>query len=113
MKKTNTINPKEYDDGMLPEYDFKGQEGARGKYYRGRQKGYIVRIRHEDGTVTVRHVGPAITLDPDVAAYFPDSESVNTVLRTLIALIPNKQIGEKKEKYKTVKRTARKKTVGK
>ena len=39
MKKANNI-PKDYDDGMLPEYDFKGKKGVRGKYYLGRQKGH-------------------------------------------------------------------------
>lgn len=32
----------------------------------------------------------AITLDPDVREYFPDSESVNRALRGLIALIPSR-----------------------
>ena len=108
MKKANIINPEEYDDGMLPEYDFKGKKGVRGKYYRSLQKGYIVRIHNEDGTTTVQHYGPIITLEPDVAKYFPDSESVNNALRTLIALVPNKQIGEKKATYKASKKPAKK-----
>jgi len=29
-------------------------------------------------------------LDPDVLAYFPDSETVNRTLRSLIELIPQK-----------------------
>jgi len=29
-------------------------------------------------------------LEPDVQRYFPDSESVNKALRTLITLIPDK-----------------------
>lgn len=91
---------KDYDDGMLPEYDFTGKKGVRGKYFRGLQKGYSVQINNEDGTTTVKHYGPTITLDGDVATYFPDSESVNKALRSLIALIPNQQIGEKKAKYK-------------
>jgi len=108
MKKANNITPKDYDDGMLPEYDFTGKKGVRGKYYRSRQKGYTVRIHNEDGTVTVQHFGPTITLEADVAAYFPDSESVNNALRTLIALVPNKQIGEKKATYKASKKPAKK-----
>jgi hypothetical protein len=32
-----------------------------------------------------------ITLDPDVQAYFPDSDTVNRALRSLIALIPQKK----------------------
>ena len=95
---------KQIDDGMLPEYDFTGKKGVRGKYYRSRQKGYTVRIHNEDGTITVQHYGPTITLEPDVAKYFPDSESVNNALR----LVPNKQIGEKKATYKVSKKPAKK-----
>jgi len=32
-----------------------------------------------------------VILEPDVRSYFPDSESVNRVLRTLIKLIPTKK----------------------
>lgn len=108
MKKANNITPKDYDDGMLPEYDFTGKKGVRGKYYRGLQNGYTVHIHNEDGTTTVQHFGPAIRLDIDVAVYFPDSESVNNALRTLIALVPNKQIGEKKATYKASKKPTKK-----
>jgi hypothetical protein len=111
MKKTTNINPKDYDDGMLPEYDFTGKKGVRGKYYRGMQKGYEVHIRHEDGTTTIQRFGPTITLDADVADYFPDAESVNAALRALIALAPSKPIGEEKPSKvckKPVKKTASK-----
>jgi hypothetical protein len=37
-------------------------------------------------------------LDPDVQQYFPDSEAVNKALRSLIALIPQKQSKVKKRK---------------
>jgi hypothetical protein len=107
MKKANNINLKDHDDGMLPEYDFSGKKGVRGKYYRNLQKGYIVRIHNDDGTVTVQRFGPMIRLEPDVAEYFPDSESVNNALRTLIALVPEKKIGEKKAKYKVSKKTTK------
>ena len=110
MKKVNNNLPKDYDDGMLPEYDFSGKKGVRGKYYLGRQKGYTVRIHNEDGTITVQNFGPTITLETDVAAYFPDSESVNNALRTLIALVPNKQVGEKQAKYKVNKKSIKKTT---
>jgi hypothetical protein len=108
MKKINNIAPEDYDDGMLPEYDFTGKKGVRGKYYQGLQKGYTVHIHNEDGTVTVQRFGPTITLEPDVAVYFPDSESVNNALRSLIALVPNKQISEKKAKYKVSKKPVKK-----
>ena len=112
MKKANNT-PEDYDDGMLPEYDFTGKKAVRGKYYRSLQKGYTVQIHNEDGTVTIQHFGPTVTLEPDVAKYFPDSESVNNALRTLIALVPNKQVGEKKAKYKVSKKPAKKIAVRK
>jgi len=108
MKKTDNIIPEDYDDGMLPEYDFTGKKGVRGKYYRSMQKGYTVHIRHEDGTVTVQRFGPTITLDPDVSAFFPDSESVNRALRALISLVPVKQMGEEKAKYIARKKPSKK-----
>lgn len=52
-------------DEMRPEYDFRG--GVRGKYYKEYMKGTNV-----------------VLLDPDVAAVFRDSESVNQALRVLI-----------------------------
>jgi len=111
MKKAKSNKLEDYDDGMLPEYDFTGKKGVRGKYYLGPNQAHTVHIHNEDGTVTVKHYNSlekVITLAPDVAAYFPDSESVNHALRTLIALIPDKQIGEKKAKY-----AVRKKATGK
>jgi hypothetical protein len=50
---------------MRPEYDMSG--GVRGKYV-SRFKGDVVRV----------------SLDPDVSAAFPDSESVNKALRLLL-----------------------------
>jgi hypothetical protein len=52
-------------DEMRPEYDIRG--GVRGKYYE----------RYQQGTNVV-------VLDPDVAAVFRDSQSVNHALRLLI-----------------------------
>jgi len=102
MKNTSNISKN---NDMLPEYDFKGKKGVRGKYYRALQQGYTVRITNEDGTVTLKQFEPkegAVILDPDVRDYFPDSESVNNALRSLIELIPErnkKQTAEKKAKY--------------
>ena len=53
---------------MLDEYDFSG--GVRGKYAKGYAEGTNV-----------------VVLDPDVAEYFPDHESVNESLRSLVAII--------------------------
>jgi hypothetical protein len=54
-----------------------------------------VNVRHEDSATTSYELpgseAQLILLDPDVRAYFPDSESVNRTLRSLIALIPHKQ----------------------
>ena len=86
---------------MLPEYNFEGKKGVRGKYAKAMLKGYSVRILNEDGTVTVQNFIPkesAVLLDPDVKIYFPDSESVNRALRSLIDLIPEKKVGRVAEK---------------
>jgi hypothetical protein len=102
-KKTN----KSQTDDMLPEYNLEGKKGVRGKYAKAMQKGYSVRVVNEDGTVTVRDFVPkenAVLLDPDVKAYFPDSDSVNHALRSLINLIPEKRVGrvaENRGKYGT------------
>ena len=90
---------------MLPEYNLEGKKGMRGKYAKAMQKGYSVRVLNEDGTVTVRDFVPkenAVLLDPDVKAYFPDSDSVNHALRSLINLIPEKRaerVAENRGKY--------------
>lgn len=58
------MKPDDEDEDMLPEYDLTG--GVRGKYV----------DRYRQGTNVV-------LLDPDVAAKFPTSESVNEALRRL------------------------------
>jgi hypothetical protein len=64
MKKAT--KPKR-DAEMLPEYDF--SQGVRGKYAK----------RFAEGTNIV-------VLSPDVAEYFPDSEAVNSALRSLVEI---------------------------
>jgi hypothetical protein len=64
MKKKAEIQP---DPEMLDEYDF--TKGVRGKYAE----------RYAGGSNVV-------VLSPDVAEVFPDSESVNEALRTLIKI---------------------------
>ena len=56
-------------DELRPEYDLAGllKHGVQGKYVE----------RYREGTNLV-------LLDPDVKAHFPDSESVNKALRSLI-----------------------------
>lgn len=102
-KKINQVK----DNDMLHEYDLKDKKGVRGKYAKILKQGYSIRVTNEDGTVSVKQFVPretTIVLDPDVRVYFPDSESVNRALRSLINLIPEKrgkQVAEKKSKYKT------------
>jgi hypothetical protein len=94
-----TSNPKT-DDEMRSEYDFSKAE--RGKHYKPLHKGYTVEIQQEDGTTVVNHyklIDGAVMLEPDVRAYFPDSESVNEALRSLIELtkhLPPGKYGHKK-----------------
>jgi hypothetical protein len=67
MKKANN---KVADDDLRPEYDLaKLKGGVRGKYAK----------RFRQGT-------NLILLSPDVARYFPDENSVNTVLRSLVGI---------------------------
>jgi hypothetical protein len=84
--------PDEVDD-ILPEYDFSG--GVRGKHHRAYQQGYKIIVHKADGTIEERNFSlpeGAVILDPDVRAYFPDAEAVNTALRGLINLIPHEQV---------------------
>lgn len=56
------------DKGMLEEYDF--SKGIQGKYAK----------RYAEGT-------NVIVIEPDVAEYFPDHDSVNKALRSLAEII--------------------------
>jgi len=74
---------------MAPAYDF--SSGVRGKHAMAMRNGYTMVIQKSDGTTEVRDVAPrpgTVVLDPDVRAYFPDSEAVNRALRGLISLVP-------------------------
>ena len=64
------IQPKDSDD-MRPEYDF--SQGVRGKHYTAYRAGTNV-----------------VFLEPDIAAAFPDSASVNQALRLLVRLSKTK-----------------------
>jgi hypothetical protein len=90
-----TSKPVATDDDMLPEYDFANMKGGvRGKYYQAYRAGHTVRIHKADGTTVVQHFqleDGAVMLDSDVREYFPDSESVNRTLRSLISLIPTRR----------------------
>lgn len=91
MKKTSSKKLANHE--MRPAYDFAGKKGERGKYYEAYRQGHQVRIHKADGSTIVQHFSlkeGTIMLEPDVQQYFPDSESVNKALRTLITLMPNK-----------------------
>jgi hypothetical protein len=88
MKKEKTSKAQANDE-MLPEYDFRG--GVRGKHHQAYRRGHTVTIHKTDGSTVVQHFtleDGAVMLEPDVRAYFPDSEAVNTALRCLIPLPP-------------------------
>lgn len=90
MKKADKVIQVK-DNNMRAEYDFRG--GVRGKHYKTLQAGYTVTIHKEDGTTVVKDVmqkESSVILEPDVRAYFADSESVNRALRCLIPLLSKK-----------------------
>jgi hypothetical protein len=92
MKKLSTKTTHTDGDSMPGEYNFAG--GIRGKHYRAMQVGYTITIHQPDGSTVVKEVKPqegAVVLAPDVLEYFPDSESVNTALRSIIKLTPGKR----------------------
>lgn len=102
MKKASPEARQKNDDRVRPEYDFTG--GIRGRHYRAMLAGYTITIHQPDGTTLVQDVKPqegAVVLAPDVLEYFPDSESVNTALRTLIKLIPRKRPGRRRREQGT------------
>jgi hypothetical protein len=89
MKTNNSKSLQEND--MRPEYDFTG--GVRGKHAKAYNNGHSVTIHKTDGTSVVEHFmseNNIIVLEEDVQEYFPDSETVNRALRSLISLIPKK-----------------------
>ena len=77
---------------MRAEYDF--SEGVRGKHADAYHKGHTVTIHKKDGTTIVQNFKleeGAVILEPDVREYFPDAESVNHALRTLISIAPKRR----------------------
>lgn len=92
IKIINSEKSDSEDNEILPEYDFTG--GLRGKHYQAYRHGHTVTVHQENGTEIVQHFtleDGAIMLDPDVREYFPDAETVNQALRTLISLFPKTQ----------------------
>jgi hypothetical protein len=71
---------------MRDEYDF--SKGVRGKHYKAYREGHTVIVHRDDGTKSIQYFTEedgAIMLDPDIKIHFPDSESVNKALRSLIS----------------------------
>ena len=98
MKKAKTEPRETIQTDMLPEYDFTGKKGVRGKYYRAYRQGHAIKNHKADGTVSIRYFtleDGAVMLEPDVRRYFSNSDAVNTALRSLIALIPAKSAKRK------------------
>jgi len=77
MKKASRKKPDTSDE-LRAEYDFDYSK-ARPNPYAARLKGRAV----------------AVVLDPDVAEVFPTSESVNTLLRSVVAAVPRRSKARK------------------
>lgn len=77
MKKAHK-KKKDSSDELRAEYDFDYSK-ARPNPYAARLKGRSV----------------AVVLDPDVAEVFPTSESVNTLLRSVVAAVPQRSKARK------------------
>jgi hypothetical protein len=68
MKKMHTDDKNEADD-LLPEYEFDYRKAKPNRF-------------------AIADSQRIVILEADVAEYFPDSESVNRVLRALIEVLP-------------------------
>jgi len=98
MKKPMSRVVQLKDTDMRAQYDFRG--GVRGKHYKAMQAGYTIAIHQANGTTIAKDVMPkrgAVVLEPDIQAYFPDSDSVNRTLRCLIPLLPQKRRAKTKK----------------
>jgi hypothetical protein len=98
MKKEETKTVQMEENNMRAEYDF--TSGVRGKHYKAMQVGYTITIHKADGTTITKDVMPkegAVVIEPDIRAYFPDSESVNRALRCLIPMLPKKRSAKAKK----------------
>mgnify|MGYP001311031915 CR=1 FL=1 len=78
---------KKENNAMLAEYDFSGKTGVRGKYAKAYKKGHSVRIYDGDKLVSDEYFA---AIDSDIREYFPDSKAINSALRKLISLVPER-----------------------
>ena len=76
MSKTSKAAPKPPRDGMRAEYEFDYRQGKPNRFASGMAGGVV-----------------AVVLEPDVARVFDTSESVNRLLRSVIAAIPVRMHG--------------------
>ncbi len=70
---------------MQNEYDF--TDGKRGKHYKEYRKGHKVIVSQEDGSEVVHYFSKkegSVIIDPDLKPYYPDDDSVNRALRSLV-----------------------------
>jgi hypothetical protein len=107
--KNNSNKRKKKVGEMRAEYDFSG--GVRGKHTDKYQEGYTVTIHKKDGSTVVQQFKleeGAVILEPDVREYFPDAESVNNALRTLISIAPKarKKNGKSRSGHKRTSQTS-------
>ena len=88
MKNSSNKRKKKVGE-MRAEYELSG--GVRGKHADQYQEGHTVTVHKKDGATIVQNFKleeGTVILEPDVREYFPDSESVNNALRTLISIAP-------------------------
>ena len=78
MKKTSTSNDAVQDNDMPAEYQFD-----------------YTKVRPNRFAATVPEGSRVVVLDPDIAKVFTSPESVNAVLRALIATMPKTDINDK------------------
>jgi len=107
--KNNPNKRKKKVGEMRAEYDFSG--GVRGKHAKKYQEGHTVTVHKKDGTTIVQNLKleeGAVILEPDVREYFPDAESVNNALRTLISIAPKtrKKISKTRSGHRRTSQTA-------
>lgn len=76
MSKRPTTKRPSPESDVRPEYDF--SQGVRGKYAKSAQEGSNL-----------------VLLEPEVAAAFPDSDSVNRALRDLLAIAQRANAGKR------------------
>ena len=105
MRKNTAKHAHQMEEDLRPEYDFSG--AVHGKHYHPLQEGYTITIHKADGTTELQQVifeAGTVRLEPDVQEFFPDSQAVNSALRSLIALMtqfPKKPKRKRRSQQKT------------